>query len=173
MDTMLFRQNTCKTGNNAVEMSQAFHDIARFERFTDLNLFNARELQVEVGCNYTPRQNLTPTGLPTCNQATSPPASVPQTPPPPRPSSFSCLCFHFMSVRWQKVFVFFPFWVLPGILGVYWVFGQELVFITSLYFHLTLAGKKWSARSTWIAGRRWFRCKKLKQTMHDNFFFLL
>ena len=32
---MLFRQNTCKTGNNAVEMSQAFHDIARFERFTD------------------------------------------------------------------------------------------------------------------------------------------
>ena len=81
MDTMLFRQNTCKTGNNAVEMSQAFHDIARFKRFTDLNLFNARELQVEVGCNYTPRQNLTPTGLPTCNQATSPPASVPQTPP--------------------------------------------------------------------------------------------
>ena len=26
-DSMLFRQNTCKTGNNAVEMSQAFHDI--------------------------------------------------------------------------------------------------------------------------------------------------
>ena len=37
---MLFRQNTRKTaGNNAVEMSQAFHDVARFERFTDLNLF--------------------------------------------------------------------------------------------------------------------------------------
>ena len=28
----------CKTGNNAVEMSQAFHDIVRFERFIDLNL---------------------------------------------------------------------------------------------------------------------------------------
>ena len=36
---MLFRQNTRKTGNNAVEMSQAFNDIALFERFTDLNLF--------------------------------------------------------------------------------------------------------------------------------------
>ena len=36
---MFFRQNTLKTGNNAVEMSQAFHDIARFERFIDLNLF--------------------------------------------------------------------------------------------------------------------------------------
>ena len=35
---MLFRQNTGKTGNNAVEMSQAFQDIARFERFTDINL---------------------------------------------------------------------------------------------------------------------------------------
>ena len=29
---MLFRQNICKTGNNTVGMSQAFH-IARFERF--------------------------------------------------------------------------------------------------------------------------------------------
>ena len=29
----------CLTGNNAVEMSQAFHNIARFKRFTDLNLF--------------------------------------------------------------------------------------------------------------------------------------
>ena len=36
---MLFRQNTCKTGNNAVDMSQAFQKIARFEHFTDLNLF--------------------------------------------------------------------------------------------------------------------------------------
>ena len=27
-------QNTRKTGNDAVEMSQAFHDIARFTRFT-------------------------------------------------------------------------------------------------------------------------------------------
>ena len=36
---MLFRQNSRRTRNYAVEMSQAFHDIARFERFTDLNLF--------------------------------------------------------------------------------------------------------------------------------------
>ena len=36
---MLFRRNTRKTGNNAVDMSQVFYDIARFERFTDLNLF--------------------------------------------------------------------------------------------------------------------------------------
>ena len=33
-----FNQNTRKTGNDAVEMSQAFHDIARFTRFTGLNL---------------------------------------------------------------------------------------------------------------------------------------
>ena len=38
-DTMLFRRNTYKTGNYAVEMSQAFHNIAQFEWFTDLNLF--------------------------------------------------------------------------------------------------------------------------------------
>ena len=40
-DAMLFHQNTsfCKTGNNVVEMSQAFHDITWFERFTDLNIF--------------------------------------------------------------------------------------------------------------------------------------
>ena len=31
--------NTRKTRNNVVDMSQAFHDIARFECFTDLNLF--------------------------------------------------------------------------------------------------------------------------------------
>ena len=37
---MLFHQlNTRKAENNAIEMSQAFHDIARFEHFTDLNLF--------------------------------------------------------------------------------------------------------------------------------------
>ena len=36
---MLFRRNTRKTGNNTFDMSQAFYDIARFERFTDLNLF--------------------------------------------------------------------------------------------------------------------------------------
>ena len=29
-DAMLLCQNTCKTGNNAVEMSQAFYDIAQF-----------------------------------------------------------------------------------------------------------------------------------------------
>ena len=38
-DSMLFRQNTLKTGNNVIEMSQPFHDIAQFEHFTDLNLF--------------------------------------------------------------------------------------------------------------------------------------
>ena len=27
------------TGNNAVKISQAFHDIARFKHFTDLSLF--------------------------------------------------------------------------------------------------------------------------------------
>ena len=36
MDAMLFCQNT---GNNAVEMSRAFHNITQFECFTDLNLF--------------------------------------------------------------------------------------------------------------------------------------
>ena len=39
MDAMLFRQNTRKTGNNAIEISQAFQDITRFEHFTDLHLF--------------------------------------------------------------------------------------------------------------------------------------
>ena len=39
MDAMLFCQNTHKTGNNAVEMSQTFHNITQFECFTDLNLF--------------------------------------------------------------------------------------------------------------------------------------
>ena len=38
-DAMLFCQNTHKTGNNAGEMCQVFHDITRFENFTDLNLF--------------------------------------------------------------------------------------------------------------------------------------
>ena len=36
---MLLGHNTCRTGKNAVEMSQVFHDISRFEHFTDLNLF--------------------------------------------------------------------------------------------------------------------------------------
>ena len=38
MDAMLLGQNTRKTGNNAVKMSQAFQDIAQFECFTDLKL---------------------------------------------------------------------------------------------------------------------------------------
>ena len=38
-DAMLLCQNTCKTGNNAVEMFQVFHDMAPFKRFTGLNLF--------------------------------------------------------------------------------------------------------------------------------------
>ena len=38
-DAMLFHQNTCKAENNAIEMSQAFHDTTRFKHFTDLNLF--------------------------------------------------------------------------------------------------------------------------------------
>ena len=38
-DTMLFSQSICKTEKNAVEMYQAFQDIARFELFRDLNLF--------------------------------------------------------------------------------------------------------------------------------------
>ena len=33
------RNYTHKNGNNAVEMPQAFHVIARFTRFTELNLF--------------------------------------------------------------------------------------------------------------------------------------
>ena len=36
---ILFRQNTRNTGNKAMEMLQAFDDIAQFEHFTDLNLF--------------------------------------------------------------------------------------------------------------------------------------
>ena len=39
MNAMLFCHNTRKTGNNAIEMSQVFHNIAQFERFADLNLF--------------------------------------------------------------------------------------------------------------------------------------
>ena len=38
---MLVRQNTRKTGNNAVKMSQAFQDIAQFERVTDKPARNA------------------------------------------------------------------------------------------------------------------------------------
>ena len=35
----LFHQNTSKTENNVVEMSQPFHDIAPFEPFSDPSLF--------------------------------------------------------------------------------------------------------------------------------------
>ena len=38
-DAMLLRQNTRKPGNNAVKMSEAFHDIARVKCFTDPTLF--------------------------------------------------------------------------------------------------------------------------------------
>ena len=44
---MLVRQNTHKTGNNAFKMSQAFHDITRFEHFTYLNLF----LKICIQCH--------------------------------------------------------------------------------------------------------------------------
>ena len=42
--TQCFRQNTRKNGNNAVEMPQAFLDIARFTRFTELNLLNMHSI---------------------------------------------------------------------------------------------------------------------------------
>ena len=48
-EAMLFHQNTCKTGNNAVETSQAFHDLARFESFTDLNGLNMRLISFKTG----------------------------------------------------------------------------------------------------------------------------
>ena len=38
-NAMLLCQNTRKTGNNAVEMFQAFHDMVPFKCFTGLNLF--------------------------------------------------------------------------------------------------------------------------------------
>ena len=46
---MLFCQNTCKTGNNAAEMFQVFHDITRFEHFTDLNLFLSVQCHSKLG----------------------------------------------------------------------------------------------------------------------------
>ena len=39
MGAMLFHQNTGKTGNNAIEMSQVSHNITWFKHFTNLNLF--------------------------------------------------------------------------------------------------------------------------------------
>ena len=48
-DAMLFRENTHKTRNNAVKMSQVFHEIERFERFTDLNLFKYASVSFKTG----------------------------------------------------------------------------------------------------------------------------
>ena len=48
-DAMLFRENTHKTRNNAVKMSQVFHDIEWFERFTDLNLFKYASVSFKTG----------------------------------------------------------------------------------------------------------------------------
>ena len=39
VDSMLFHQNTRKTENNAIKISQAFHVITCLERFKDLKLF--------------------------------------------------------------------------------------------------------------------------------------
>ena len=47
-DAMLLRQNTRKTGNDAVKVSQAFHNMAWFERFTDLDLFNIRSMSLII-----------------------------------------------------------------------------------------------------------------------------
>ena len=38
-DTILFCWNTRTAGNNAIKLSQVFHDTAWFKHFTDLNLF--------------------------------------------------------------------------------------------------------------------------------------
>ena len=39
--------NTRSTGNNADDMSEVFHDIAQFERFTDL--INLRSMSIKTG----------------------------------------------------------------------------------------------------------------------------
>ena len=44
-EVLLFHHNTCKTGKNAVETSQAFHNIAQFKRFTDLNLCTSKYMR--------------------------------------------------------------------------------------------------------------------------------
>ena len=36
-----------KTGNDAVDVSKMFHNIAWFERFTDLNLLNMRSVSLD------------------------------------------------------------------------------------------------------------------------------
>ena len=59
---MLFHKNTCKTGNNAVKMSQAFQDISRFERFTDLNLYKVAWLDF-LGGGYLPSLSINYVGM--------------------------------------------------------------------------------------------------------------
>ena len=48
-----------------------------------------------------------------------------------------------MSTRWQKVFVFFPFWVLHGILGVYRVLilDESLFLLPPCIFISLLQGR--------------------------------
>ena len=53
--TSLFRQNTGKTGNNAVKMSQVFRDI---KHFTDLSLFK-NAFNIENACETDALQWLT------------------------------------------------------------------------------------------------------------------
>ena len=48
-DAMLFCQNKRKTENNAVKMSQAFQDIAEFERLTDLSCQNIHSMSFKTG----------------------------------------------------------------------------------------------------------------------------
>ena len=45
---MLLGQNTRNTGNNAIKMSQAFHNITRCKRFTDLNQFNMHSMSFKT-----------------------------------------------------------------------------------------------------------------------------
>ena len=47
-DARLCHQNTRKTGNNAVEMSLAFQDIAQFEYFTYLNLLEYASNVIQI-----------------------------------------------------------------------------------------------------------------------------
>ena len=46
---MLLGQNTRNTGNNAIKMSQAFHNITRCKLFTDLNQFNMHSMSFKTG----------------------------------------------------------------------------------------------------------------------------
>ena len=46
---MLLSQNTRNTGNNAIKMSQAFHNITQCKCFTDLNQFNMHSVSFKTG----------------------------------------------------------------------------------------------------------------------------